>query len=368
MSTRSASHIEALEVFVDVLSQEQGAQTADAFYSRLCEAVCRLTSMDRAVIFRYDSAERRVRAAGAHPPALAAALNEVVTIESAPIARRALVEDRVLEAWDNLDDELPAGYAESLGVTHIVCTPMVAAGRAIGVIVSDRNSAAPPLAENERDLLWTLGKTAALAAIARIATTHAQKAKQLEQRIDMAREIHDRVIQRLFGVSLALSGAQQLPADARARCAEELQLALADLRTVMQRPLGRAPRPTDRRLIDELARLVREHPDLRLELENGDPAQLPAEIEPLAQGVLIEAIRNAHKHARPTRVTVSLEHLDGAWQLAVTNDGIDGRPRHTGMGLRLAAFEALQSGGMLEFGEDGEGLWRVQLLVPDEPH
>ena len=40
--------------------------SSDAFYSSLCEAVCRLTSMDRAVIFRYDEARRRVRAAGAY--------------------------------------------------------------------------------------------------------------------------------------------------------------------------------------------------------------------------------------------------------------------------------------------------------------
>ena len=38
----------------------------ESFYSSLCEAVCRLTSMDRAVIFRYDEAHRRVRAAGAY--------------------------------------------------------------------------------------------------------------------------------------------------------------------------------------------------------------------------------------------------------------------------------------------------------------
>jgi hypothetical protein len=36
------------------------------------------------------------------------------------------------------------------------------------------------------------------------------------------------------------------------------------------------------------------------------------------------------------------------------------------MGLRLAAFEALQQGGVLEFGpHDGDG-WRIRLVVPLE--
>src|SRR5690349_2336844 len=47
------AHIGALEVLVDVLSQGEEGAAGDEFYGRLCEAVCRLTSMDRAVIFRY---------------------------------------------------------------------------------------------------------------------------------------------------------------------------------------------------------------------------------------------------------------------------------------------------------------------------
>jgi hypothetical protein len=34
------------------------------------------------------------------------------------------------------------------------------------------------------------------------------------------------------------------------------------------------------------------------------------------------------------------------------------------MGLRLAAFEALESGGIVEFGPAGAGRWRVRLTVP----
>jgi len=34
------------------------------------------------------------------------------------------------------------------------------------------------------------------------------------------------------------------------------------------------------------------------------------------------------------------------------------------MGLRLAALEALQSGGVVEFGEREHGTWQVRLVVP----
>ena len=61
-----AVRIDALEMFVDLLARVEEDGSSDAFYGRLCEAACALTSMERAVIFRYDESQRRVRAAGTH--------------------------------------------------------------------------------------------------------------------------------------------------------------------------------------------------------------------------------------------------------------------------------------------------------------
>jgi two-component sensor histidine kinase len=56
--------------------------------------------------------------------------------------------------------------------------------------------------------------------------------------------------------------------------------------------------------------------------------------------------------------------------MEVANDGVGAgtarRARSTGMGLRLVAFEALQSGGVVEYGPGDGGLWRVKLVVPDD--
>src|SRR4051794_22100984 len=87
--------IDALEAFVDLLAQVEDDPASDTFYNRLCEGTCRLANMDRAVIFRYDEARRRVYAAGAWGLDLSVFADAHVTVESAPIARQALVEDRV---------------------------------------------------------------------------------------------------------------------------------------------------------------------------------------------------------------------------------------------------------------------------------
>jgi signal transduction histidine kinase len=363
--------IGALDLFVEVLSQadtDPAQPAVDGFYNRLCEAVCRLASMRRAVIFRYDSADRRVRAAGAHGMSIAPFADAHVTVESAPIAAEALRRDRVVEVVGELTGQAPREFAAIVAEpARLVCAPMAAGGRMIGVILADRLMSEPELTDGDRSLLWTLGKAAALASVARSVSTQFERASALEQRIDLAREIHDDVIQRLFGVSMALDGDGDLPAAARERCAAETQAALGDLRSALQRPLARAPRATGTTLFAEIARLRHVHPTIGLTLESGAPGDVPAVLEPLAQSVLTEAVRNAVKHATPIRVAVRVARARGAFSLEVVNDGVPvtGRTRAlAGMGLRLAALEALGVGGVVEFGERAPGSWQVRLVVP----
>ena len=356
--------IDALDMFVELLAQVEDDPSSDAFYGRLCEATCALTSMDRAVIFRYDEVRRRVRAAGSFNLPLEAFADAHVTVESAPVARQALEEDRVIEVTHDIADEIPEEFRELVRESNLVCTPMGAAGRWFGVILSDRSTRVP-LSDEERYLLWTLGKTAALATLARVATVQGARARQLQERIDLAREVHESVIQRLFGVQLVFSSSAEFAPGARKRIAAELQAALVDLRRALQRPLGRSAPETQTTLLEEVTRLKREHRDLHLELTRAsERVQVPAKLEPLAQSVLAEAVRNAHKHATPSRVEVALELADGTLFLDVCNDGVTGRPKQTGMGLKLAALEALQAGGIVEFGEREPGTWRVRLAVP----
>ena len=364
--TEPTVRIDALETFVELLSRVEADPSSDAFYSRLCEATCRLAAMDRAVIFRYDGARRRVSAAGAYGIPLDVFAHAQVTVETVPIARESLVEDRVIELSSATAEGVPDEFRSLIRESTLVCTPMAAAGRWLGVILSDRGPGRPPLTDAERYLLWTLGKTAALAAFARLATNKQAQARQLQERMDLAREVHESVIQRLFGIQLVFSSQAELSPAARERIGAELQAALFDLRRALQRPLGRSAPETNTTLLQEIERLRTEHNDLQIVLAAGsDRVRIPKELEPLAQSVLAEAIRNAHKHASPSTVEVSLGIQDGdTLVLDVVNDGVRGRVRQHGMGLRLASLEALQLGGIVEFGEREPGRWRVRLAVP----
>jgi signal transduction histidine kinase len=358
--------VEPLEVFVELLSDIDTDPSSTVFYDRICEAICRLTTMRRAAIFMSDANGRRVRAVGAHgaPAAQLAGLRPTLT--ATPIAQRALRADQVIVVSEGIDEALPADYAKELGITTLVCTPMAAAGRAYGVICADRGGGRFELSDGERHLLWTLGKTAALVATARIATSQQEQARRLGERLGLAREIHERVLQRLFGVSLALSAEHALDAQERERSRIELQEAIGDLRAALERPLAPVPLETGTTLAEELERL-RSTSRLPLEISMQDGLVVAPELEALAQSFLAEALRNVAKHASPTLVEVKLSAAEDTFSLLVRNDGLRAGPRGAGMGLRLAAFEALRHGGIVEFGEDGPGRWRTRLVVPRNP-
>lgn len=361
---------DALDVFVELLSGlDDGLEASGrAFYDRLCEAVCTVTSMRRAGLLLYDDARKIVLPAGSHGIAASLLARVHGTLAETPIAQRALAEDRVVEVDGDLRPHIPARYADLPDVTTLTCTPVSAGGRWLGVIFADRGGAPFTLTEPERHAMWTLGKMAALAASARIATAQQARAKLLARGVDMARDIHERVVQRLFGVSLVLGSEHELTAAERRRCTDEIHGALTELREALSRPLAPTPEAgPGTTLRDELDRLASRQGSVPLELSWEEGVDLPAELEPLAASVLSEALRNAHRHARPSLVRVRVGRAGDALALEVRNDGVPppgSLPAGAGVGLRLAALEALGRGGVVEFGSERAGEWHVRLVLP----
>jgi signal transduction histidine kinase len=367
ISKEESLSAEALDGVVQLLFELDEERGLDDFYDRICEAVCRQTSMDRAVLFLYDAERKLVLPVGSHGVYREFLAHGYGTLEETPIAQRALAEDAVVETTD-LAADVPARYANLPGVTKLTCTPVAAAGRWLGVIFADRNGAPFELIDVERSTMHALGRTAALASHVREVTRQLERGRRLSERIELAREVHERVTQRLFGVSLALGSDRPLADEDRERSASEIKAALGDLReALIGSSAGSVLDLDEGSLRSELDRLGRQYKRLPLEVEWSEGAAVPDGLEPLAVSVLNEALRNAEKHAEPSEVKVTIEAPDGAFILEVRNDGLRPGEADSGdgsrMGLRLASYEALQRGGMLEYGREEER-WRVRLVLP----
>ena len=327
MSDRVPPH-RARHACVELLSgiDAEGSDPPREFYDRLCEAMCRLTSMERAGLLLYDDARKLVLPVGSHgvEPDL---LKDVYgTLDETPIAQRALAEDRVVEASEELEREIPGRYASLGELTTLTCTP-VSAGRPLARrrVRRPRRRAVRRSREPERDTMWTLGKLAALAASARIATAEHARARLLGERIDLAREVHERVMQRLFGVSLVLGAELELGPAERGRAAEEIAAAVSDLRSAMARPVDARPRGTGAGLREELERLSRHYDDTPLARRAGPRApRSPMPSSRWPSRCWRRPCATPTSTRRPTRVDVSVAAARTAtFSLEVRNDGAD---------------------------------------------
>jgi signal transduction histidine kinase len=356
------SPITALHLFVSLLGEVEQAtpEAPGAFYNRLAEAVCRLGSLRSAVVFVYDDVARRVRVVGSHEVDIQLFDGHILAIETAPIAGRALDLDQVLEGSAG---ELASPYDTLLGIEHLVCVPLAAGGRGFGVILAEGSERS--LSDEEREALRSLGKVCALALSARLATRQQSDARHLADRIDLARDIHERVVQRVFGVVMALQSGALLDEADQGRAAAELGAALDDLREAMGRPLAATAKLVTSTLRAELVRLEQASPEATFTVRWQEGVTIPTIFEPVTQSVLGEAIRNARRHAAPASIVVAVRGDQDTVELEVTNDGVGAAQRGgAGMGLRIAAFEALQHGASLTFGPAGAEHWHVRLVLP----
>jgi signal transduction histidine kinase len=160
--------------------------------------------------------------------------------------------------------------------------------------------------------------------------------------LSLVRAIHDDVVQRLAGVSMALSDPSGLSGDTRERAADEVAEALARLRGLLASAsdqVVRSPRPA--------------------------PPAPPEQLADVVRAVLAEALRNAHKHACSTAISIALRTDQDGVMLEVLNDDASKRDGNGGIGLRIAELEAELAGGTLEAGPTDDGRWRLRLQVPD---
>ena len=283
------------------------------------------------------------------------------TLDETPIAQRALAEDRVVVASEHLERELPPRYARFAGITTITCGPVAAGGRWLGAMIADRGGGRFEPTDEERQTMLTLGRLAALAASVERATRQDERARRLSERIELTREIHERVMQRLFGLTLALGSGEPLTPEERRTCHDQLQAVLADLRSTLGRPIDSSPRTPTTTLAELVARRAERTPQLVVSWP--ERLEIPAGLEPLAQSVFLEALRNCEKHARPERIDLRASKVADAFELEITNDGVAEPGAGSGLGLRLLSLEALQSDALVEYGALPSSRWHVRLVA-----
>jgi signal transduction histidine kinase len=194
-----------------------------------------------------------------------------------------------------------------------------------------------------------------------------------EERVRLARDIHDGLGHHLTALSVQLQAAARLidrdPARAAAAIAISREVAQAALDEVRQSVSVLRRIPLDgQSLPDALATLAAEF-GRRVDVQTnvtvmGEQAELtPAAAQTLYRAAQ-EGLTNAHKHGAARSVQLTLTYAPGAVTLIVADDGTATSVGGTGFGLAGLRERAEQLGGSLSAGPRANNGYTLALEIP----
>ncbi len=235
------------------------------------------------------------------------------------------------------------------------------------------------LAEANRQLAATMRENAGLHAQL---VTQAREAGVLDERQRMAREIHDTLAQGLIGIVAQLEAAQQ-SAGHQARWERHLERAtrlardsLTDARRSVQ---ALRPEPLESaQLSDALAGVAQRWSSITEVAADVAITGTARPLHPEVEGTLLraaqEALSNVAKHAKASRVHLTLSYMEDQVTLDVRDDGVGFDPAlppapDTGGGFGLTAMRQRvhRLAGQLEIESEPGGGTAISASLPAVP-
>ena len=202
-----------------------------------------------------------------------------------------------------------------------------------------------------------------------------------EERLRIARELHDVVAHTMATINVQASAATQLLRDRPEQAAESLAAiraaskdGLRELRAILN-VLRHADEPADPTQpapglarLDALAAGVRAAGLPVTVTVTGQPRELPAVTDLAAFRIIQEALTNAVRHAGPATAAVSVRYGAADLDIGITDTGRGSAPgngtNETGHGLRGMRERAAAAGGTIEIGPGARGGFRVAARFP----
>jgi signal transduction histidine kinase len=199
-----------------------------------------------------------------------------------------------------------------------VASPLRFGQSLTGVLVTVRSAGSAPFGQDDARLVATFADHAALALREAERQAAQRKSEVFAERDRIARDLHDHVIQRLFGIGLSMLTTKRSarPPAVVARIGmhmEDMQQVVREIRAAIFDlqidPAGGANlRTVLKKVITELTENASLHTAVRM---SGPLDLMPADLAQNVEAAVREAVSNAVRHAHATELTVTIS-VNGA--------------------------------------------------------
>lgn len=236
--------------------------------------------------------------------------------------------------------------------------PLIGSGRTLGVLVVSRLTGRARFTPADLELAADFAGQASLAMELARAKADQQRMVLLEDRGRIARDLHDHVIQQLFGTGLELqSVVGTLPpgptADRVDHAVAGLDTAISQIRTAIfalsssESDRGDTTRHRVLDVVNEVAAALAHTPHVAF----SGPVDLAVtgRLSDDAVAVIRESLTNVVKHAAAEQTSVTVVAASGMVTIEVTDDGVGTGASQRRSGLANLQARALGRGGTFEF-------------------
>ena len=286
-------------------------------------------------------------------------------------------ERRPLRLHDLHDHPSSVGFPKNHPpMRSFIGTPIVLRGEPLGNLYLTEKQGADEFTIDDGEALETLAAQAAIAIENARLYEQVERVSVLEERQRIRMDLHDGVMQSLYGVGLLLEDIAERvdtePAKAKAqlwRSVDRLNAAIADLRGYV---LGlRQVQAFDQPLTESLPLLADQAAsnaliEVDVQVSPDAAARLDQPRREAAYYIAADALGNIARHARARRASVRLFDENGGVVLQIADDGVgfDFEATTSGHGLHNMRERAFAVGGTLRVeSQPGKGA-RVRLELP----
>lgn len=286
------------------------------------------------------------------------------------IGRAAETRKPVISGHLERDDGAVRPAVVEAGFKQIVCVPLTARGEVVGVLtIATRNRKS--LSRNEIQLLGSIGSGAGTAIENARLHYNARRLAVLEERERIGMDLHDGIIQSIYGVGLSLENARLVLRENPDAAEEGLNKAMEDLnhtiRDIRNYILDLRPRQLrGESLLEGLERLVAEfRQNTKMEVTLAGPKSEFLNNVPHNNALALfhicqEALANVAKHAGANKVSIDLWTTSDRLLLEVSDNGrgfeMVAVNKTVGHGLSNMQTRAANVGGDLDIiSAPGEG-------------
>jgi two-component system, NarL family, sensor histidine kinase DevS len=348
----------ALTASTEIATAALSGDDPEAVLERVVAVAAELAEADLGLVMA-SAADGRLTVEAAHGRPIADTVG--LTLSARSSAARVARSGIPIVVDDVTSDPRTSPFVpkELWGFGPFAAAPFGTRERRLGALTVYRKKGAQPFAPPTVEVLTAFAAQAGLVLVLAEGSNARQRVALFEERERIARDLHDVIIQRLYGAGMQLDLLVRRPtkrlakADASrlAEAVDQIDAAIADVRKTVR--ALRAPDPEEHTDLAETTRgevatageLLGFQP--RLDLV-GDPAAVPQELADHARAALREALSNVVRHSGASSVRVRLAVKPGELELHVVDNGCGIPPGVTRRGLKHLEERAEQTGGQCD--------------------